>query len=380
MATSCAAVSSNMMIFKECFDGTGSRALELHSLLDGRSRVALKGENAVLGESADVLDKAVMERLNNFDVVLFDGDNYRENKWTKYIKMYLETNHNGTVVATKLDKEKGKFLSSWSSDAQLDESQLRRLYLVTPSKRELEAAKTLEEYTACPLVHAVCNPKYVYLGREFLKATKPEVVLAIGGGRVARAEAELSMVNDHGPDAPKWIILNPPEGTSLLKQWLVDRAQIPEDGHPVTKLSVQGNFTMELISGEESQELKAQQCSDLANLFNPSSPVSGYYLQDAHQSGVWARIQAKFQRMCCCKGSSQEDARKRQDVLRYFWKNKDQARSMLALVEGHSTGGTGCSTGMVGGAEAVKLSQVSRLLRSAVEFERIDAAYCMLED
>merc|ERR1712060_521233 len=137
----------------------------------------------------DVYDKEIMAFLKKYKVLVWDGDDYHKDGFTKLVPMYLDSNPSTVAVSFKKRFEIPKFNSRWASLMLKYPKRIKVVPIDYP-----EDAKTFGVHAE---VDKYCKElpewaqEYFALGRCAMKVTGSTQVVALGGGGIAGNEAHV---------------------------------------------------------------------------------------------------------------------------------------------------------------------------------------------
>lgn len=194
------------------------------SLLPSQKILHLKGFGSGFEDvNLHPLPRSVIQIIEDHDVIVFDGDDFGEFSFTRYLAFYGHIIKNKTVIAFKFAHVIDQFIYSWHGntihiDVEEDSSEglsPRSLYLAGRIQEGDVNDHHLIQIYYVPLLHP--NPDetlviktarylpqndhlYLYLGREALSQTNANTVLTIGGGTCLADEYY------HSPNHVEWFV------------------------------------------------------------------------------------------------------------------------------------------------------------------------------
>lgn len=177
------------------------KELLLGNVLDhvrGKSCMHLKGFTSKLAISQDVRD-SVSNLLSSANVLVWEGDNYNADSFTRVIPLLLEDRSDSLdLVSFKYETGVQDFVSNWNRSVQIfsngeigtsSDSFSTNASTVGNSPSDATVKTVTINYVAVPTwVSTDPATKYVSLGIAAMQATDSSTVVCLGGGHVTDLE------------------------------------------------------------------------------------------------------------------------------------------------------------------------------------------------
>jgi hypothetical protein len=127
-------------------------------------------------------------------VLVWDGDEYDSDGFTKMVPKFLDANPDAQAVAFRLDYEVDDLKESW---ADIIEKYSGRISIVSvdlkfPGLVDAKRLGVLEEMAKASELPDWAQ-EYFLLGRVACQSTKSKLVISMGGGGISKSEAEAGM-------------------------------------------------------------------------------------------------------------------------------------------------------------------------------------------
>mmetsp|Transcript_9921 Transcript_9921/g.31498 ORF Transcript_9921/g.31498 Transcript_9921/m.31498 type:complete len:331 (+) Transcript_9921:75-1067(+) len=223
---------------------THGRELSREAFLNefaGCSTVHIKGFTSGL---ANVYDENIVEKLKQFEVLAWDGEDYDESSFTRLVPLYLNNHSAGVAIAFKKMFEVPRFNSRWYSWMAKHPG---RLLVVSVDEKEVAERMGISEevdiYCKSPSEE---EREAFLLARVALKTTGAAEVIALGGEGSAGWEAQASF-----PDDVHWTVYAVSRGHKEKQPSLCDFARRALTGKN------SGGAHVHLVMGRDANEFDA---------------------------------------------------------------------------------------------------------------------------
>jgi len=189
---------TSLSAFQECFADAGLTIAHIKGFG--------KGIGSYYNEEA-------IEELESYNAIAFDGDPYEENGFTALIPKFLALAGSRTVIAFKASEDIVEMASSYTNLKVLSSMIIVRVNI----KKAMETI-TGENSSLGDMPQ--CAQQFYALGRVAIKATGSKFVLCLGGGGIARKEAEAYTF-----DGGRWVVFALSRGKKESYPSVLDWAQ-----------------------------------------------------------------------------------------------------------------------------------------------------------